>query len=192
AEGDVRYYGSADSSSWFLDVRAAVGDGALVRELEGAWRAAGDWLLGAIERGGGLLRWHRLQPGGLSQQGWRDTVEPLRAASHGGGILRWDGTVPEPPVADADTQAVTAVALRALARLSGEAAHADAARAFETHVRAAFGPETMAREAGDGEVRGAGSQLGWLLWAGCARGDVAARLCGRDALRPFGLRTLSD
>ena len=188
--GDLHYYGSADSTGWFLYVLAAVDDADLAGELEQAWRAAGDWLLGALERGGGLVRWHRRRPGGLQQQGWRDTVDPRGA--QGGGILNWDGTVPEPPVADADSQAAAVVALRALARLSGEAAHADAARALERRLRSSFGPETMARDAGDAEVRGAGSQLGWLLWAGCAGEDVPARLCGTDVMTPFGLRTLSD
>ena len=44
--------------------------------------------------------------GGLVHQGWRDTVDPLHASGHGGGILRENGTAPEPPIADADTQAV--------------------------------------------------------------------------------------
>jgi len=84
------------------------------------------------------------------------------------------------------------VGLRALAALGGEAAHADAATALEARVRAAFGPETMALEAGDREVAGAGSQLGWLLWAGCAGPGPADRLAAPDVLTPFGLRTLSS
>ena len=84
------------------------------------WRAAGDWLLGALERGGGLLRWHRRAPGGLVQQGWRDSVDPYGSPSQGSGILHEDGSAPEPPVADADTQAAALAGLRALARLSGD------------------------------------------------------------------------
>ena len=45
-------------------------------------------------------------------------------------------------------------------------------------------------------VRGAGSQLGWLLWADALppseRGFYAERLCRPDVLTDFGLRTLSD
>ncbi|HSD82074.1 MAG TPA: hypothetical protein VLB47_15510, partial [Solirubrobacteraceae bacterium] len=37
-----------------------------------------------------------------------------------------------------------------------------------------------------------GSQLGWLLWAGCAGAGVAERLCRPDVLTDFGLRTLSE
>ena len=50
---------------------------------------------------------------------------------------------------------------------------------------------------GDGrEVPGAGSQLGWLLWADAlepdARDAAAERLCAPDVLTDFGLRTLSS
>jgi glycogen debranching enzyme len=44
-------------------------------------------------------------------------------------------------------------------------------------------------------VPGAGSQLGWLLWAGALDAEAAAaaaeRLCRPDVLTPYGLRTLS-
>ena len=59
-------------------------------------------------------------------------------------------------------------------------------------MRAAFGPGTMALEADGREVPGAGSQLGWLLWAGCAGPGVAERLAAPDVLTPYGLRTLSS
>jgi glycogen debranching enzyme len=190
-EGELRYYGSADATPLFLHVLAMTGDAALASELEGAWRAAGEWLLGALERGGGLLRWHRRAPGGLVQQGWRDTVDPLGAQSHGGGILNEDGTVPAPPVADADTQAAALAGLRGLARLSGEAAHAAAAEALATRIAGAWDPDTMAIDGGERPVRGAGSQLGWLLWAGAPVDGAADRLSEFDVLTDFGLRTLS-
>ncbi len=116
-DGELRYYGSADSTPWFLVVLAATGDSALAGELEAAWRGAAAWLEQALERGGGLVRHGPGAPGALSQQGWRDAIDPLDPAGHGGGILREDGSAPEPPLADADTQAVVLVALRALERL---------------------------------------------------------------------------
>jgi hypothetical protein len=39
-DGELRYYGSADSTSWFLVVLATLGDAALTEELSGAWRPA--------------------------------------------------------------------------------------------------------------------------------------------------------
>jgi glycogen debranching enzyme len=191
-EGELRYYGSADATPLFLHVLAMTGDAELAAELEPNWRAAGAWLLGALERGGGLLRWHRRAPGGLVQQGWRDTVDPFGSTSQGSGILHEDGSVPEPPVADADTQAAALAGLRGLARLSGDPAHAGAADALAARIGAAWDPETMALDAHDRPVRGAGSQLGWLLWAGAPVAGAAARLAEPDVLTDYGLRTLSD
>jgi glycogen debranching enzyme len=197
-EGELRYYGSADATPLFLHVLDATGDEDLASELEPAWRAAGDWLLDAVQRGDGLLRWHRRAAGGLVQQGWRDSVDPRARAgspSHGSGILHEDGSVPEAPVADADTQAAALAGLRALARLSADRAHEAAAEELAARVGAAFDAETMAVDARDRPVRGAGSQLGWLLWAG-ARTDshppLAERLSQPDVLTDYGLRTLSD
>jgi glycogen debranching enzyme len=186
-DGRLLYYGSADATSWFLVVLAALGDAALTAELEPARRAAAGWLDRALGRGGGLVRYGpRTSSGGLAQQGWRDAAAPVEAHPNGGGILRPDGTVPAAPQADADVQAVAYAALRALG--DEERAEALAAR-----IERDFGPDVMALE-GDGRpVPGAGSQLGWLLWSGASsRADVAERLCAPDVLTPFGLRTLAD
>ena len=196
-DGELRYYGSADSTSWFLVLLAALGDGSLVAELEATWRAAGGWLERALRRGDGLVRHGpRLAPGGLAQQGWRDAEDPADPAFHGAGILAVGGEVPAPPLADADTQAVTVAALRALAALSGERRWTERATRLSATIEEAFDPETLAI-AGDGErVGGAGSQLGWLLWAdtltGVARERAADRLAQPDVLTPWGLRTLSS
>jgi glycogen debranching enzyme len=195
-DGELRYYGSADATSWFLVVMAAVGDGALQAELAPAWRAAGGWLERALERGGGLVRYGpRRGSVGLVFQGWRDASDPLDPAQGGSGILRPDGRAPEPPVADADCQAVALMALRALHVLSGDARWSRLASELAGRVESSFGPETMALEAGDREVAGAGSQLGWLLWAGALGPEAAARTAERlarpDVLTDFGLRTLS-
>jgi glycogen debranching enzyme len=196
-DGQLRYYGSADSTSWFLVLLASLGDSGLAAELEAAWRAAGRWLERALRRGGGLVRYGpRLAPGGLAQQGWRDAEDPADPAFHGAGILSAGGEIPVPPLADADTQAVSVVALRALAALSGERRWAEEATRLTAMIEEAFDPETLAI-AGDGEkVAGAGSQLGWLLWADAlperARERVADRLTRPDVLTAWGLRTLSS
>jgi glycogen debranching enzyme len=196
-DSELRYYGSADSTSWFLVLLASLGDDRLATELEGTWRAAGEWLDRALRHGGGLVRHGpRRGGGGLAQQGWRDAEDPADPAYHGAGILEGDGTVPAPPLADADTQAVAVVALRALALLSGEERWAEQATGMAATIAEAFDPETLART-GDGKaVHGAGSQLGWLLWADAlpegAREQAAERLCHPDVLTPWGLRTLSS
>jgi glycogen debranching enzyme len=181
--GEFAYYGTADATSWFLVVLAALGDPA---ELEPARRAAATWLAGALDRGGGLVRHAPGAWPALTQQGWRDAVEPTHA--YGGGILRPDGTVPEPPLADLDSQAVAYAALRA----TGDDERAEALK----ERLSSLVPETMAVEAGDRVVPGAGSQLGWLLWADAlepaAREAAAERLCAPDLLTAYGLRTLSS
>jgi glycogen debranching enzyme len=196
-DGELRYYGSADSTSWFLVLLASLSDRSLASELEPAWRAAGDWLEWALERGGGLIvHGPRRCPGGLVQQGWRDSEAPADPGRHGGGIPMPGGEVPPAPLADAESQAVAVVALRALAVLSGrERWHEEAAR-LSARIGLAFDPETLAIAAGGERVPGAGSQLGWLLWAaalsGEERGRAAERLCRPDVLTPWGLRTLSS
>jgi glycogen debranching enzyme len=194
--GPFAYYGTADATSWFLVVLRAAGDRALAAELEGAWRAAAGWIAGALDAGDGLLR-HApgAFPGGLTQQGWRDAIDPASGEGTRGGILRPDGTAPAPPLADVDTQAVTVAALRAAAELSGDPAWERRARDLRARL-SALGPEVLAVEAGDVPVPGAGSQLGWLLWAGALQPAAAAaaaeRLSEPDVLTAHGLRTLSS
>jgi glycogen debranching enzyme len=197
-DGGIRYYGTADATSWFLVVLAAIGDPSLVAELDGTWRGAAGWLQRAIRSGGGLVRHGpRRHPGGLRQQGWRDASDP-ETATEGGGILRPDGTAPAAPLADVDSQAVAVAALRALAVLEPGRAEAWRAEAdaLRTRLSGLLTPETMAVEAGDVLVPGAGSQLGWLLWAGALLPDAAAaaarRLVEPDVLTPYGLRTLAS
>jgi glycogen debranching enzyme len=196
-DGRLLYYGSADSTTWFLVVLAALGDAGLTAELEPAWRAAASWLERVLERGGGLVRYGpRDRPGGLAQQGWRDAAAPVEQHPEGGGIVRPDGSAPRAPQADADVQAVAYAALRALCALAGEEAWARRAEALATRIERELGPEVMALEGDDLAVPGPGSQLGWLLWSGAlsatGRDAVAERLCEPDILTPFGLRTLSS
>jgi glycogen debranching enzyme len=196
-DGRLLYYGSADSTAWFLVLLAALDDPGVTSELEPAWRAAAEWLTRALERGRGLVRYGpRERPGGLAQQGWRDAVAPVDQHPFGAGIVRPDGSVPRAPQADADVEAVAYAALRALERLSGDEAWARRAEALAARLVRDFGPGVLALE-GDGlAVPGPGSQLGWLLWSGAlsaqARERVADRLCEPDVLTSYGLRTLSS
>jgi glycogen debranching enzyme len=194
-DGQLRYYGSADSTPWFLVVLASLGDSELASALEHAWRAAAGWLERALERGGGLLRHGpRHAGGGLLQQGWRDTTDAL--AAHGGGILDAAGRVPRAPLADADTQAVAVTALRAVGALSGDERWLARAERLRALVGERFAPDTMAIDGSDRRVEGAGSQLGWLLWADALPAELVARFAERlsepDVLTDWGLRTLSS
>jgi glycogen debranching enzyme len=196
-DGRLLYYGSADSTAWFLVLLAALDDPDVTSELEPAWRAAAEWLARALERGGGLVRYGpRERPGGLAQQGWRDAVAPVDRHPFGAGIVRPDGSVPRAPQADSDVEAVAYAALRALERLSGEEAWAQRAEALAARLERDFGPGVLALERNELAVPGPGSQLGWLLWSGALSGQprdrVADRLCEPDVLTPYGLRTLSS
>ena len=198
-DGELRYYGSADSTSWFLVVLAALQDDALAAELTDARRAAGAWLARTLDAGGGLVRYGpRRARGGLAHQGWRDSMSPVAGHPHGGGILRPDGSEPTPPLADADCQAAAHAALRALTRLDPAGDWEARAAALRARVGAAFAPGAdwaLAVEADGTPVPGAGSQLGWLLWAGALEPEPAAaaadRLAAPDVLTAYGLRTLA-
>jgi glycogen debranching enzyme len=195
-DGALLYYGTADATSWFLVVLAALDDAALTAELEPAWRAAAAWLVDALEAGGGLVRYGpRTLPGGLAQQGWRDAMAHVEELEERSGIVRPDGSEPAPPLADADCQAAAVAALDALARLDPAGDWPARAAALRARL-AGWGPDVMAIE-GDGTiVPGAGSQLGWLLWAGALEGEAAAaaaeRLVQPDVLTAYGVRTLSS
>jgi len=229
-DGALLYYGTADATSWFLIVLAALDDAALRNELEPAWRAAADWLVGALRAGGGLVRHGpRRGAGGLAQQGWRDAIAPVEHHPEGSGIVRPDGSEPLAPLADADCQAAAVAALDSLARIDPAGDWPSRAATLRAHVTEAFvpdvppghsaspgvadpegsvagvGPPARSRAAdswlmaleGDGRpVPGAGSQLGWLLWADALEPAAAAAACERlvqpDVLTAHGLRTLSS
>lgn len=192
---NFNYFASADATAWFLVLLASLGDRALCHELAAAWRSGGAWIARELDRSGGLIRHARSTvPGGLVQQGWRDSQDPQDPG--GGGILHPGGRVPEQRLADADTQAVTYSALRALDRLEPRSGWDERAASLRARISSEFGPDVMALEPDGAEVCGAGSQLGWLLWAGAlepaASASAAERLCRADVLTQFGLRTLSS
>jgi glycogen debranching enzyme len=196
AEPPLRYYATADATSWFLVVLAATADAGLQSELAATRAAAAGWLAKALDEGDGLVRHGPGSWPGLSQQGWRDCIDPAMPGGHGGGILRPDGTAPAAPLADADSQAAAYAALHALITLDPDGGWRARADALRARLTAVYTPEVMAVEAGDAIVPGAGSQLGWLLWADAlepeARDAAADRLCRPDVLTAYGLRTLSS
>ena len=171
-------------------------DAALERELEPAWRARRRVARPrARSAAAGTSAMARAGPGGLSQQGWRDTVGPDRSRGARWRHPRAGGAAPPPPLADADTQAVAVVGLRARAapvrRADLDEAIGRARRSRGGRLRPGDDRPRRRRE----KVAGAGSHLGWLLWAealaGSARERAVERICRPDVLTPWGLRTLS-
>ena len=174
----------------------ALGDAALTRELEPAWRAAGGWLAAALDPAAGSSATARAEHrAGLRSRAGATRSRPVADHPEGAGIVRLDGSEPAPPLADADTQAVAVAALDALARLDGGRRLGRARGGAAVGAASDWGPDVMALEHDGTPVPGAGSQLGWLLWARALSPDAAAaaaeRLVAPDVLTPFGLRTLS-
>lgn len=96
-----------------------------------------------VARGGGFLRYQRARPGGLSNQGWKDSPDAVQFA---------DGTLADPPVALCEVQGYAYEAA-----MSG----ADLLDAFDSgagHGRMAGG-ERLVRRAGDE----------WREWASALR-----------------------
>ena len=141
--------------------------------------AAGRWLESALAAGRGFVRCGpRQHPGGLTQQGWRDAAI-ASTTEHGNGIVTERWNAPPPPLADADSQAVAVAALRALRTLEPARAEHWQQRleALRAQINATFTPNVMAIDGNDRQVTGAGSQLGWLLWAGALNEDGGRRRC---------------
>ncbi len=89
-------------------------------------------------------------------------------------------------------------ALDALTRLDpGNAGHwSRLATTLRSRIAEVLLPDVMALEADDTAVPGAGSQLGWLLWADALPPDAtraaAERLTRPDVLTAYGVRTLAS
>ena len=144
--------------------------------------------------------------GSSATPGERSAASPTRVGAtastrvtdgNGGGTLRPDGAAPTPPLADADTQAVTVAALRVLAADSPvedewRARH-DVMRAL---VTATYLPDVVLVD-----CRRPGARAPARSWAGCCgptrsnptpRAAAAARLAQPDICTDYGLRTLSS
>ena len=152
---------------------AALGDRGLAAELEPARRAAAGWLKEALDRGGGYVRHGAgAPPGSLTQQGWRDAIDPSAKAAYGGSIARPDGSAPKPPLADADTQAVAYAALRALTTLSGEDRWWQRAEELAQRIEADFGQRSSRSKATARPVPG--PELSSVRCCGLARSAASS------------------
>ena len=176
--------------SWFLvcSRRSATRRWPRSSSRPGARRAAGSSAPSSAAAGSSRTGRGAARAASSSRAG---ATRSIRSRSHGPGILRPDGSVPEPPLADADTQAVALVALRALGVLSGEGA--TAALAARMAERVAVGVRTRHDGARGGRPPGGGRRLAARLAAvvgraagggGGAAGGTALRARRPHALRP--------
>jgi glycogen debranching enzyme len=197
----ARYYGSADSTPLWLcllcDHADWTGDLDLFRELRPKVDAALAWLESHLD-GGGLIEYRRRSPGGLLNQGWRDS--PNGVPDAGGRPL-------EPPVALVEVQSYAVRALRGIARLLelvGEPERAERARERGERLAAALDRFRTAGEGShaiglDGEGRRGSamtSNQGHLLWAGAIpaerAGGIRDALMGEAMFSGWGVRTLGE
>jgi glycogen debranching enzyme len=199
----ARYYGTVDATPLFLCLLCEYtdwsGDLALFRELRPQVEAMLGWIEGPGDRNGdGLLEYAARAPGGLRNQGWKDSED---------GIMDDAGVPLEPPITLVEPQGYVVRAKRGLARLyaaDGDDGAAAALRreadAMQERIDRFWVPERghYAMALGpDGRASGAlGSNQGHLLWAGAVAPERAQAI--RDALmgeRMFsgwGIRTLAE
>lgn len=200
-----RYYGAVDSTPLFLSLLHAyteqVADSTLARRLEGAARAAVDWMFrdGGLGERGWLVYSSDGEAGGLANLNWKDSA---------GAICFRDGTPAEGPVAVAEAQGYAYDALVRTARLArdtwGDAAYADRLEAAAADLRTRFHRDFWMPEAGfpalalDGDGRqvdALASDAGHLLWSGILDPEhgasVGRRLLEPDFFSGWGVRTLA-
>jgi glycogen debranching enzyme len=199
----ARYYGTVDATALFLclltDHADWSGDLSLFRELRGEVDTMLEWVAGVGDRDrDGLLDYQRRAPGGLRNQGWKDSDE---------GVLDERGVPLEPPITLVEPQAYVLRAKRRLARLfslDGDEGRAQAllAEGRELHARldrfwlADRGYYSMGWGADGRPSAALTSNQGHLLW-GLALSEERARAVRDAVMSPamfsgWGIRTLAD
>ncbi|HEX5948167.1 MAG TPA: amylo-alpha-1,6-glucosidase [Actinomycetota bacterium] len=197
------YYGSVDSTPLWLvllhDAYRWTGDLDAVKELWPNVVAALRWIdeHGDLD-GDGYVEYRRRSPGGLDNQGWKDS---------GDAIVHPDGTRAEPPIALVEVQGYVYRAKRSVARLAADLGEHDLAERLEREaadLRERFNRDFWLETPGffalalDGEKRSVEtitSNPGHCLWSGIVDEDRAAKVV-RRLLAPtmssgWGIRTLA-
>jgi glycogen debranching enzyme len=198
----ARYYGTVDATPLFLGLLCEhadwTGSLALFRELRGPVDAMLGWIDGPADRDGdGLLDYAARAPGGLRNQGWKDSDE---------GVCDEHGIPLEPPVALVEAQAYVVRAKRRLARLfalDGDSERAASLRAeaealalrIDRFWLAGRGYYSMGLDGDKRPSEALASNQGHLLWALAVPHERARAI--RDAMMDermfsgWGIRTLA-
>jgi glycogen debranching enzyme len=203
SQGDV-YFGTVDATPLFVMlVHELWRWGVTLDELASvlpAVDAALDWMAGPGDPDGdGYLEYARSAPGGLVNQGWKDSHD---------GVSFADGRIAEPPIALAEAQAYAYAAWRAGAALAAatgdrvigdrraeraEKLQAQFDRDFWMPDRAAF---ALALDGDKRPVDTVASNMGHCLWAGIVADPDKASAVARWLTSPefasgWGVRTLA-
>jgi glycogen debranching enzyme len=198
-----RYYGSHDATPLFVMLAEAyhrhTGDVEFIRGLWPHIEAGVAWLDGAADPDGdGFVEYARRTPGGLVQQGWKDSNDS---------IFHADGRLADGPIALCEIQGYAYAARMAAASLADMLDLPDRAhllRGQADALRARFDEAFWVEELGtygialDGDKRVCRvrtSNPGHCLWTGIASTEraasVAAELLGESMFSGWGLRTLA-
>jgi glycogen debranching enzyme len=199
------YYGTYDATPLFLvlldEYERWTGNGDLVRELEGAARAALRWLDEFADRDGdGYLEYERNTESGLENQCWKDSWNS---------ILYADGTLSSLPRATCEIQGYAYDAKVRCARLAREVwddpALAERLEREAAELKARFNRDfwvaereffALALDGGKKPVDSLTSNLGHLLWSGIVDDDkaeaVVRHLLGDSLFSGWGVRTMAE
>jgi glycogen debranching enzyme len=196
------YYGGVDTTPLFVALAGAylgrTGDLALLREIWPALLAAIGWLetFGDSD-GDGFIDYARAVGSGLSNQGWKDSVDS---------VFHMDARLAKGPVALVEVQGYAFAAWQAMGEIAqalgeeGAEAWRLRAEAMREAVEARFWMEEEGFYAlaidGEGQLcRPLASNPAHLLFVGLPRSDRARRVIDRLLCAPFdsgwGLRTLA-
>ena len=198
----ARYFGTVDATPLFLCLLCEHADWSgsldLFRELRGEVDAMLGWIDGPGDSDGdGLLDYSARAPGGLRNQGWKDSDE---------GICDERGVPLEPPIALVEAQAYVARAKRRLARLfaldgdSARAAHLrreadELSSRIERFWIEDLGYYAMGLDGEGRPSRALASNQGHLLWALAVEPEraraVRDALMGERMFSGWGIRTLA-
>ncbi|HYU56694.1 MAG TPA: glycogen debranching N-terminal domain-containing protein, partial [Actinomycetota bacterium] len=197
------YYGSVDSTPWFLIVLAQyfrwTGDVAFARAMLPAAERALAWIdaYGDLDEDG-LVEYQCRSPRGLTNQGWKDSWDS---------VVHADGSLAEPPIALVEVQAYVYMAKERMAGLYE--ALGDGERAARLHQEASalrkrfneafwMEDEQYFAEALDGHkrpVRSVVSNPGHALYCDIVDPELAAHVARRllqpDMFSGWGIRTMS-
>ncbi len=201
----VPYYGTVDATPLWLvllhEVWRWTGDEALVRSMLPHAERALTWIdrYGDVDGDGFVeYRGHTGRGGGLTNQGWKDSVD---------GVPWPDGRLPEPPIALVEVQgyvydakARMATLYEALGDTARAAQLARDATALRTAINARFwleelGTYALALDGAKRPIPTVTSNAGHLLWSRVPDATRARRvgetLLAPDMVSGWGIRTLS-
>ncbi len=198
------YYGSVDSTPLWLILLGETydwtGDAALVERLWPNAMAALDWIdrYGDLD-GDGFVEYRRRAPGGLMNQGWKDSADAIRDRY---------GRPLEPPIALAEVQGYVHDAKRRIARLARRRGDETLAARLEREadeLRARFDAAfwvddldflAMGLDRDKRPADAIGSNAGQALWGGIVAPErtksVVARLTGAGLESGWGVRTYAS